>query len=47
MNQVAFALEQPVVGVCQIAGDLIHPKSICLGRDAGNLDAARRQFDEE
>jgi hypothetical protein len=44
MNQIAFALEQPVGGVRQIAGDLIHPKSVCFGRDAGNLDAARRQL---
>jgi hypothetical protein len=35
-------LEQPVLGIGQIASDLIHPQPICVDRDTGKLDAAGR-----
>ena len=42
MNQLPLALEQPVLGIGQIASDLIHPQPICVDRDTGKLDAAGR-----
>ena len=45
MNQLAFALEQPIVRVRQIAGDLSHQNPTFVEMPA-NSDAARRQLDE-
>ena len=47
MNQITLAPERSVDGVGHIAGDLLHPQSVCLRRDPGNLHAAGGQLDKE
>ena len=47
VNQIALALEQPVYGVGQMAGDLTHPHPVGSGRDPGNLDTSGGQFEKE
>ena len=47
VNQIALALEQPVYGVGQMAGDLTHPHPVGSGRDPGNLDTSDGQFEKE
>jgi len=47
MNQKAIALEQPVDGVGQAPGDLLHPQSVRAGRYARNPDASSGQLDKE
>jgi hypothetical protein len=47
MNQATLSFEQPILGIGQIASDLIHPQPICLDRDISKLDAAGRKLDKE
>jgi len=47
VDQEAFARQEAIVGIGDVATHLAHPRSVGLRRDAGDLDSARRQVDDE
>nr|WP_275942121.1 hypothetical protein [Haliangium ochraceum] len=46
-DEVPLAEEKAVVGVEEVPGDLQHRGTVRLAHDAGDLDAARVEFDDE
>ena len=46
-EQVGFAFQESILAVGEVAGDLLHPSGIEGSRDAGDLHAARSDFDHE
>ena len=47
VDQEAFARQEAIVGIRDVAAHLAHPGGVGLRGDAGDLDSARRQLDEE
>ena len=47
VNEVALVAKETVLAVDEVSGDLRHEGGIRVRRDAGDLDAARRQLDDE
>lgn len=47
MDQIPFPKNQTVDGIAEVTGDLAHPQSVRLLRDAGDLHTSGREIDEE
>jgi hypothetical protein len=47
VDQEALVSQKAVAGICQVATHLGHPGRVGLRGDPGDLDAPRRQVDDE
>src|SRR5215831_6066768 len=47
MNQVPYASHDAVDAISEVAGDLLHPFAVRLAHDAGDIDSACRDIDDE
>ena len=47
VDQKALAHQKAIVGICHVATHLTHPGRVGLRLDPGDLDSARRKFDDE
>ena len=47
MDQIASVSQTAVVDIGHVPTDLAHPRGVRLRRDPGDVDASRREFEEE
>jgi hypothetical protein len=47
VDQEAFPRQKAIVDIREVAAHLAHPGAVWLRRNAGNVDAARAQVDDE